>query len=200
MTGQSGRLHGVGIGGTLRDRSTSQWALERALRAAELQGATTELLALRELQLPMFDPDLELDEYGASVQRLVAAARRADAMIWSTAGYHGSLAAVTKNALEFMQFLAKDTPTYLDERVIGLIATAAGDIAAVNSIGAMVHVAHSLRGMVAPLFVPIPAAQHVFDADGNVVNAKWAGRLDQLGKLVVDMAGRLQPLEAARST
>ena len=36
-------VHVVGIGGTLRESSTSRWALERALAAAEGEGATTTL-------------------------------------------------------------------------------------------------------------------------------------------------------------
>lgn len=192
-----GQLHVVGIGGTLRENSTSRWALERALQSAAAAGASTELLALNDLRLPMYEPGKPLAEYDASVKHFVEAVRRADAMIWSTAGYHGTLVGATKNALEFIEFLAKDPRPYLSERTIGLIATAGGDIAAVNAIGAMVHVVHSLRGNVAPLLVPIPAAQKVFDGDGEILDPKWSGRLDQLGKLVVTSAQKWQPLEIA---
>ncbi|MDP9311438.1 MAG: NAD(P)H-dependent oxidoreductase [Chloroflexota bacterium] len=189
-----GKLHVVGVGGTLREHSTSRWALERALQSAAEAGASTELLALNDLRLPMYEPGKRLAEYTASVQRFVEAARRADAMIWSTAAYHGTLASVTKNALEFIEFLSKDARPYLSERTVGLIATAGGDIAAVNAIGAMVHMVHSLRGNVAPLLVPIPVAQQVFDTNGEILDPKWLGRLDQLGKLVVTSAQKWQPL------
>jgi hypothetical protein len=43
--------------------------------------------------------------------------------------------------------------------------------------------------------VPIATAHRVFDAQGNVVDGKYAARLDQLGRLVVDTAQRWQPLE-----
>jgi FMN reductase len=191
----NGQLHIVGIGGTLRENSTSRWALERALRSAGQAGATTELLALNDLRLPMYEPDKPLHEYEPSVKQLVDAVRRADALIWSTAGYHGTLAGVTKNALEFIEFLSKEQRPYLSERVVGLIAVAGGDIAAVNAISALVHTVHSLRGNVAPLLVPIATAHRVFDAQGNVVDGKYAARLDQLGRLVVDTAQRWQPLE-----
>ena len=191
------QLHVVGIGGTLRKNSTSRWALERALHSAADAGAGTELLALNDLRLPMYEPGKPLAEYDASVHYFVEAVRRADALIWSTAGYHGTLAGVTKNALEFIEFLSKDARPYLSERTIGLIATAGGDIAAVNAIGAMVHIVHSLRGNVAPLLVPIPAAQKVFDAEGKILDSKWLGRLDQLGKLVVTSAQKWQPIEIA---
>lgn len=186
-------LHVVGIGGTLRPRSTSRFALERALTAAVAAGATTELLALHEIDLPMYRPDFPLEAYNGDVAHFVDIAQRADAMIWSSAGYHGTLAGVTKNALDFLEFLAHNDPPYLHNRVVGLIATAGGELAAVNTVNAMVHTVHALRGTVAPLFVAIPKANQVWDKQGNILNERWAARLDQLGALVVDTARRLQP-------
>ena len=187
-------LHIVGIGGTLRSESTSRSALERALQSAASTGATTDLLDLNSYNLPMYVPDKELEEYGPNVQHFIDRVRTADAMIWSTGGYHGTLAGVTKNALDFLEFLAHDERPYLHQRVVGLIATAGGELAAVNAVNAMVHVVHALRGTAAPLFVAIPGSHRVFDEAGNVVEKKWATRLDQLGKLVVEMAVRGQEL------
>lgn len=186
-------LHVVGIGGTLRDGSTSLAALQRSLAAVVEAGATTELLDLNELRLPMFVPDTELSHYDENVSRFIETAKRADAMIWSTAGYHGTLAGVTKNAIDFLEFLSDDERPYLHQRVVGLIATAGGELAAVNSINAMLHGVHALRGTAAPLFVAIPKAGQVFDKHGNVIDPKWATRLDQLGKLVVETATLFQP-------
>lgn len=185
ITTETQPLHIVGIGGTLRADSTSRWALERALEAVHNAGATTELIDLNILRLPMYEPDLPLDAYPADVARFVDAVRRADAFVWSTAGYHGTLAGVTKNALDFLEFVAHDERPYLHNRVVGLIATAGGELAAVNSINAMVHTAHALRATVAPLFVAIPKAWQVWDEQGHIRDAKWAKRLDQLGELVV---------------
>ncbi len=52
--------------------------------------------------------------------------RGADAVLLSTAAYHGTLVGVTKNALDFAQFMARDEEPYLQDNVVGLIATAAG--------------------------------------------------------------------------
>jgi FMN reductase len=171
--------------------------LERALDAAKQAGATTELFALNDLRLPMYEPDLPLDAYGSEAIRFVDAVRHADALIWSTAAYHGSLAAPTKNALDFLEFLGNDEHPYLDQRVVGLIATAAGEIAAVNSVNTMIHVAHALRAMVVPLVVTVPQAAKVFDADGRVTSEKIARRLDQLGRLVAETAMRFQSADVA---
>ncbi len=93
---RDGHLKVVGIGGTLREGSSSLGALRRALDSAEDVGAEVELLDLRELALPMYEPGRPLDDYGPEVRRFVEAVRGADALILSTAAYHGTLAGVTK--------------------------------------------------------------------------------------------------------
>jgi len=191
MTFRKRRLRVVGLGGTLREGSASLGALKRALAAAEESGAETELLDLRELELPMYEPGRELEEYGPSVWRLVEELRGADAVLISTAAYHGTLAGVTKNALDFAQFLSGGDHPYFDGKVVGLISTAGGEQAGPNANGAMVHVAHALRGVVAPLEVSISKAWQRSDNEGNITDEPYGQRLDNLGEMVVGLAGSL---------
>jgi FMN reductase len=193
MVFEDGRLRVVGIGGTLRGASSSLGALRRALEAAKERGVETELLDLRELNLPMYEPGRTLDDYGPEVRRLVEAMRGADALILSTAAYHGTLAGVTKNALDFTQFLAREERPYLDCRVVGLISTAGGEPAAANTTDAMVHVVHALRDIVAPSMVTISKAWQRSDGEGNIIDEDHGKRPDRLGKLVVEMAEGLNP-------
>jgi FMN reductase len=183
----------AGIGGTLRKGSTSLAALRRSLAAAEATGAEAELLDLRELNLPMYEPGKPLEEYGPEVKRFVEAVRRADAVLLSTASYHGTLAGVTKNALDFVQFMARDEKPYLQDKVVGLIATAGGSMAAVNAINAMINAVHALRGVASPLSVPVTQSWKMFDEEGNLRDEGTSERLDSLGRLVVEMAARLGP-------
>ncbi|MBA2511626.1 MAG: NAD(P)H-dependent oxidoreductase, partial [Rubrobacteraceae bacterium] len=132
-----------------------------------------------------------LDDYGPGVGRLVEELRGADAILISTAAYHGTLAGVTKNALDFAQFLSGGEHPYFDGKVVGLISTAGGEQAGANATGAMVHVVHALRGVVAPLEVSVSKAWQRTDRSGNVTDEVYGGRLDALGELVVDLAGGL---------
>ena len=185
------RLKVVGVGGTLREGSASLGALRRALAAAGEAGAETELLDLRELDLPMYQPGRALEEYGPGAARLVEELRGADAVLISTAAYHGTLAGVTKNALDFAQFLSGGDHPYFDGKVVGLISTAGGEQAGANATGALVHVVHSLRGVVAPLMVPISKAWQRADRSGEITDELHGRRLDMLGEMVVDLADRL---------
>jgi FMN reductase len=193
-----GRLRVAGIGGTLREGSTSLGALRRALAASEEAGAEVELLDLNELKLPMYEPRKPLDEYGDNVRRLIEAIREADALIKSTAAYHGTLAGVTKNALDYVQFLGKEEHPYFDGRVVGLISTAGGEQAAANANGAMVHAVHALRGVVAPLMVGVTKAWQRTDDRGDITDDNYGARLDRLGGLVVQLAEKLRTEEPSR--
>ena len=197
MTHGNGPLHIVGVGGTLREDSTSLGALRQSLVAAEEAGAETELLDLRGLKLPLYEPGKPLEEYGPEVERLVEAVRKADGLLISTAAYHGTLAGATKNALDFLQFLSEDKRPYLDGRVVGLISTAGGEQAAMHAIDAMVHAVHALRGIVAPLVVAIPKTWRHSD-DGEITDENYAARLEKLAQLVVKTAARLRAEDRPR--
>jgi len=185
------RLKVVGVGGTLREGSASLGALRRALSAAAEAGAETELLDLRELGLPMYEPGRALVEYGPGAGRLVETLRGADGVLISTAAYHGTLTGATKNALDFAQFLSGGEHPYFDGKVVGLIPTAGGEQAGANTTGALVHVVHSLRGVVAPLTVSISKAWQRAGGSGEIMDELYGRRLDALGELVVDLAGGL---------
>jgi FMN reductase len=193
-----GALKVVGIGGTLRDGSTSLGALRRALAASDEAGAEIELLDLNELKLPMYEPRKPLREYGNNVRRLVGAMREADALLISTAAYHGTLAGVTKNALDYAQFLGKEEHPYFDGKVVGLISTAGGEQAATNANVAMVHTVHALRGIVAPLMVGVTRAWQRTDEEGDITDDRYGRRLDDLGGLVVKLAEKFQAEAPAR--
>ena len=95
MTGQ---LTIVGLGGSLARVSRSLAALRVALDGAAAAGATTTLLDLRELDLPMFNPDTYAEPPPAA-SRLIEACYDADGMLWSSPMYQGSISGAFKNAL-----------------------------------------------------------------------------------------------------
>jgi len=139
-----------------------------------------------------------LDEYGPNVKYFLETVREADALLVSTAAYHGTLAGVTKNALDFAQFLARDPAPYLDGKVVGIVVTSGGEQAATNAAGALADTVHALRGIVAPLMVTIPRAWQLFE-NGEITDEAYGARLEKLGELVVDLANRMNGTGAKSS-
>lgn len=100
----------LGISGALRAASTNT-ALVRT--AAELAGDDVEF-TLADIDLPLYNGDVEDEGYPPKVEAFVEAIRAADAIVISTPEYNKNLSGVLKNALDwqsrFRPFPMKDKP------------------------------------------------------------------------------------------
>jgi FMN reductase len=186
----------VGIGGTPREGSSSERALELALGAAEAAGAQTLALVARDLPTAMYEPGcVEGDE---RAERLVDAVRRADGLIVSSPGYHGGPSGLIKNALDYTEELREDARPYLEGRAVGCIACAAGWQATTTTLVSLRSVVHALRGWPTPLGVAINSTVTRFDADGGV-DERVRSQLETAGRDVVEFAlQRLAPVGIVR--
>jgi FMN reductase len=178
----------VGLGGSLRAASTSRMALQVALDGAAASGAEVELLAIRDLGLPLYTaehaPPKGADEFAEAVYA-------SDAMIWSSPTYQGSVSGAFKNALDWLILLAERTPPYLSNKPIGLVSTAGG-VQGLQTVNAMDFIARSLRGWSVPLVMPVPQSWQTFDADGHLVDDAIGDQLRALGAEVTRAARQFQ--------
>jgi len=177
----------VGLGGSLADVSRSRAALRVALEGAASAGAETTLLDLRELDLPMYNPDDENPT--AAAAGLIESCYGADGMLWSSPMYQGTISGAFKNALDWLHVLGAREPPFLYDKVIGLIS-AAGGTQGLQAINAMEFATRALRGWAVPYVVPVAAAWRVFDQDGQVQDKEIELRLKSLGDEVVRVAER----------
>ncbi|MGI9104152.1 MAG: NADPH-dependent FMN reductase [Terriglobales bacterium] len=168
----------VGLGGSVAPHSTSLAALEIALEGAKDAGARTELLNLRELALPMYDPANPAAP--ESARRMVQLIGEADGLIWSSPLYHGTISGAFKNALDWLQLLSDHKPPYLTDKIVGLISTAGG-VQGLQAVNTMEFVVRALRGWAVPLVLPIAQAWKAFDEDGKASDPKLAEQLKALG-------------------
>ncbi len=175
----------VGPGGTLRENSRTRAALHTALGIAQAHGANIELLDLRELDLPMYVPDWAIEEYPphqrASLTRFIDTCRRADAMLWASPTYHGTISGVLKNALDHIELMSDDTPPYLQGRAVGLIAVADS-----LTFGAMANAVYELRAWLAPTRVTLSRAD--FDANFRLANPRAERHLARLVDELLEFA------------
>lgn len=172
----------VGLGGSLAKHSSSLAALKIALEGATEAGAETELLDIRELSLPMYDPADE-GTPSDSVRAMCNAIYRADGLIWSSPMYNGTISGSFKNALDWLKLLGDRNPSYLTDKVVGLISTAGG-MQGLQAVNTMEFVVRALRGWAVPLVMPIAQAWKAFDKQGAPIDAQLTDQLHALGREV----------------
>lgn len=108
----------IGLSGSLRAESTNT-ALLRA--AAEVAGAGTFTLA--DLNLPLYDGDLEARGMPGAVKTLIAQVRAADAVLIATPEYNKGISGALKNALDW---LSREKPMVLKDKPTAVLSAAAG--------------------------------------------------------------------------
>ncbi len=174
----------VAVSGSLRDESTTRTALQYALRAAAEAGAETELLDLREYDLPVYDPDIDDQGDGEAAMRVV---READAVALGTPVYHGSYSGALKNFHDYCGF------DEFEDTTVGLLASAGG-----GSYGSTLdHLRITVRGVhgwVLPHQVGIRGASGEFEPDPDAIDGRrfvdpdLQERVEKLGRMLAEYA------------
>ena len=167
----------VGLGGTLRANSLTRVATQYAVDAAIELGGQGELLDLRTLNLPMYNPDLALTDYSSqdqvNISKMLDACRKATAMVWCSPCYHGTVSGVFKNALDMLELMGNDAQPYLTKRLVGLIVVNDS-----KTFSAMSNSVHELRAWLAPTHVTLTKID--FDEGMNLVSENGTRRVRRL--------------------
>jgi FMN reductase len=180
----------LGLGGTPRSGSTTERALQVALKAAAAEGAQTVIITAADLVLPMYTTDQA--ERTPAASRLVDLYRRCSGLIIASPAYHGSLSGLIKNALDYAEDLRMDERSYFDGMAVGVIACAGGWQAAVQTMGALREIAHALRGWPTPLGAALNTSVRLFDDTGECLDLSSKFQLESVGRQVVQFAAMRQ--------
>ncbi|PSQ26469.1 FMN reductase [Halobacteriales archaeon QS_9_68_17] len=167
----------VGIAGSLREGSASRKAVDHALDETERAGASTELLDLREYDLPMIDPDEDDPE---DAKRLKASVREADSILLASPMYHGSYSSPLKTALDYCGF------DEFENKTVGLLAVAGGSFP-ITALEHLRSVCRALDAWVIPHQAAVPKSHSAF-SDGAFVDDGIEGRVRELGRQAVQYA------------
>jgi FMN reductase len=89
----------LGVSGSLREASFGARALRLVLEAANELGDPARLLDLRQVDLPLYNPDRPDDD--PRLQAVNEAVGWADALVLATPDYHGSMSGAMKNFLDY---------------------------------------------------------------------------------------------------
>ncbi|MCU4719124.1 NADPH-dependent FMN reductase [Halapricum hydrolyticum] len=169
--------HVIAIAGSLRENSYTRVAVERALQEADTAGASTDLIDLRELDLPVFDADAR--EAGDAPE-LTRRIRRADSILLGTPVYHGSYSAPLKNALDYCGF------DEFEKKTVGLLAVAGGSFP-ITALDHLRSVCRALDCWVIPHQAAVPRASSAIE-DGEFVDGDLETRVAALGEDAVQYA------------
>ena len=176
----------LAMAGSMRESSFNRKLLGAAAASAEAAGAAVEILELRELELPLYDGDLE-ERQGApeSAKRLKARIAAADGLLFACPEYNHSIPGVFKNAIDW----ASRGPEHVfPEKNAAIMGASRGGFGAVRALLHLRQVLTALGVWTVPGQVTIPKASEAFDETGVL---RDPAQQEQVAKLVGQLLERI---------
>ncbi|MHB9133208.1 MAG: NADPH-dependent FMN reductase [Armatimonadota bacterium] len=168
----------LGVSGSMRWPSHTHTLMEVALGAARESSARVELLDLRTIDLPLYDP--RPDRTPPQVAEMRERVADAHALIVGTPEYHGSLSGTLKN---FFDYLYPE----VNGKLIGFLIATGNDMGA-TALNHFRDIASYLHAWSLPYSAY--AMLEDFDESGHLINMRVRDRLLRLGRDTV-MYGEL---------
>jgi NAD(P)H-dependent FMN reductase len=173
----------LGVAGSMRKGSYSTHALRLVLEEARKYGSKSRLLELREVRLPIYDPNASVSEFYQDINgnrenvldKVTEDIKWADAFVLASPDYHGSMSGAMKNFLDyFWEEFAGKTFGYV-------IASHEKGLTVADQMRTSVRQCY---GWSMPYNISINGGSD-FNSAGNPVNSSLANRIKMLARDLV---------------
>ena len=164
---------------------------------ARASGADVTQLELADLNIPMYNADLEARATPPDVMKLKQILLEHPAWIICSPEYNGSYTALLKNTIDWASSPVKSDPAWADGfksftgKVVGMLSASPGALGGLRSQSHLLPLLNNLQCWVAPKAFALSRAADAFDADGKLVNENHRQSVQAVIDQVLFAAGRL---------
>jgi len=185
----------VAFDGALRRDSWNRKVLAVAIEGARRAGAEVTQFLLRDLELPLYDGDLEAASgLPEGARRLKAAMIASDGFLLGCPEYNTSITGVLKNAIDWTSRSEPGEGALLAYRgkIAALSSASPGAFGGLRSLLAVRTILSGIGVLVLPTQVAVPRVHEAFDEQGQLKDPKQKAALEALGAAAVDLARKLR--------
>ena len=167
----------IGFAGSFREKSYNKMVLKLVLEKAKEAGAEVELVDLKELNIPIYDGDLENEiQLPDGIKILREKIEKSDGIIIATPEYNHSLPGGLKNTIDWLS-RTKFFPSVLTNKKFALFGASDGNFATVRAQIAFYPIANTLELDLMPSKTYVGNVEEVFDEAGKCLDPKVEERL-----------------------
>ena len=183
--------------GSIRQNSFNRKLAHVAADMARARGAEVTQLELADLDIPMYNADLEARGTPPDVMKLKQILFEHPAWIICTPEYNGSYTALLKNTIDWASSPVKSDPAWADGfksftgKVVGMLSASPGALGGLRSQSHLAPLLLNAGCWVAPKAFALSHAFDAFDADGKLIKEAHAESVQAVIEQVVSAAARL---------
>ncbi len=180
--------------GSTRTGSFNKQLALAAHRLVQEAGAEATYLDLRDLQLPLYDGDLEAAEgLPAGARRFKELLKSHDGFLIASPEYNSSVTAVLKNAIDWASRSEGDEGSLVafSGKVAALVSASPGALGGLRGLVHLRSILGNIQVLVIPQQLAVSQAHAAFGEDGNLVDARQQSTLTAIAKSLVETTARL---------
>lgn len=190
-----GTIKLVAFAGSLRVDSYNKKLARIAAEGARRAGAEVTVIDLRDLDLPVFDEDLEKaggPPPGATRFKTLLA--ESHGLLIASPEYNSSVTAALKNAIDWASRPAAGEPPLVafKGKVAALMAASPGALGGLRGLVHLRAILGNIGVIVLPEQVAVSKASEAFDVDGYLRDARQQEAILALGCAVAETAAKLR--------
>lgn len=183
--------------GSTRRASFNRQLAHAAAQLARASRADVTLLELADLDIPMYNADVEANGTPPDVIKLKQMMFDHPAWIICSPEYNGSYTALLKNTIDWASSPVKSDPAWQDGfkpfagKVVGLLSASPGAMGGLRSQSHLTPLLLNLQCWVAPKAFALGRAAEAFDADGNLTSEAHVKQVQAVIDQVLHASQRL---------
>jgi chromate reductase, NAD(P)H dehydrogenase (quinone) len=179
----------IGISGSLRLGSYNRKALALAMSIATNAGMSTQEIDLKELNLPIYDADIEAAGFPDSVQRMRTLVESSDVLLIATPEYNHSISGALKNAIDWLS----TTKNILNGKTAAIFGVSTGLFGTMRAQFHLRQILTALNVFLVPQpQVFIRSGKDAFTESGLLRDEKITTQLNGLLHKTFDLARRVK--------
>lgn len=188
----------LGFAGSTRTASFHKRLVRVALGGAEQAGAQVRFIDLRDLDIPLYDGDLEAGSgMPDGAREIREALKAADGVLIASPEYNGSLTAVLKNVIDWTSVSdpqAGEEPRMVawKGKVAGIMSCSPGNLGGLRGLNHLHSILSGIGVHVVPNQVAVPMIHQTMQESGILDKPEVHARVEGLGTEVMQMAQRLR--------
>jgi NAD(P)H-dependent FMN reductase len=184
----------LAFAGSTREASWNKKLVRIAADAARVAGAQVTLIDLRDLNLPLFDADLEAQvKVPEGARRLKDLMRSHHGFIISSPEHNSSISAALKNAIDWASRAEPGHPELecFTDKTAALLSISPGVLGGLRGLMTLRSILANIGTFVIPKQLTIPRAPEAFDEQGQLKDAKQQAKLQAVVKTLIDVTAKL---------
>ena len=185
----------LAFAGSTRIESFNKKLVKIAASGARAAGAEVSFLDLRDLPMPLYDGDLEIQQgLSDNVKKFRALLMEHNGLLISAPEYNSGISGVLKNAIDWASRpLPGEAPLACFIGKVAVIMSASpGVLGGLRGMSQVRSILSNIQVLVLSQQMAIPKADEAFNADGTLKDIKQQAAIEALGRSLAEILIKLK--------